>query len=281
LPDPASAREEDRFGTYPMKHVHSRQNPLFRMLVKLATSSRERRERGAAILDGPHLVAMHAASGRSAEALFASESGLVREEVRRLLEEAPAGARAILSDRLFQEIAQVATPVGIGAWVSVPDPGPVPERPGECVLLDAIQDAGNVGSILRTAAAAGLREAYLGPGTAFAWAPKVLRAAQGAHFALAIHESVPLVEIASRFAGQVWVTAGDADLTLYDADLCGPNAWIFGNEGAGVAPELGTPTSRRVAIPMAGGTESLNVAAAAAICLFEAVRQRRASGPGR
>jgi|APFre7841882724_1041349.scaffolds.fasta_scaffold00618_8 TrmH family RNA methyltransferase len=264
-----------------MKHVHSRENPFFRTLLKLATSSRERREQHAAILDGPHLVAMHAASGRTAEAVFASESGLAREEVRRLLEEAPAGARAILSDRLFQQIAQVAAPVGIAAWVSVPDPVPLPARPGECVLLDAIQDAGNVGSILRTATAAGLREAYLGPGTAFAWAPKVLRAAQGAHFALAIHENVPLLEIASRFNGQVWVTAGDAGLALYDADLRGPNAWIFGNEGAGVAPELGTPTSRRIAIPMAAGTESLNVAAAAAVCLFEAVRQRRAARPRR
>jgi TrmH family RNA methyltransferase len=271
-PSPGAARP-----LHAMKHVHSRENPLFRTLLKLATSSRARREQRAAILDGPHLVAMHAASGRTAQAVVASASGLARDEVRRLLEATPARARAILDDRLFAEIAQTATPVGIAAWIEVPDPGPPPERPGDCVMLDAIQDAGNVGSILRTAAAAGVRSAYLGSGTAFAWAPKVLRAAQGAHFVLAIYENAPLAEIAARFPGRVWVTAGDGALPLYEADLCPPNAWIFGNEGAGVAPALALPAAGHIVIPMAEGTESLNVAAAAAICLFEAVRQRRAA----
>jgi TrmH family RNA methyltransferase len=261
-----------------MKHVQSRENPLFRTLHALATSSRERRERRAALLDGPHLVGMHAASGRVAEAVVASESGLHKAEVARLLEEAPARQRAVLSDRLFADIAQVATPVGLAAWIEVPDPGPLPAQPAECVLLDVLQDAGNVGSILRSAAAAGVREVYLAKGSAFAWAPKVLRAAQGAHFSLAIFENAPLADVLARFPGQVLAASADAALALYDADLSGPTAWVFGNEGAGVAPELAAAATQRVKIPMAGGAESLNVAAAAAVCLFEAVRQRRARG---
>lgn len=261
-----------------MKHVQSRDNPLFRSLLKLATSSRARREQRAAILDGPHLVAAHAAAGQVARAVVASESGLERDEVRRLFGDAPAHARAVLADRLFDEIAQVATPVGIAAWIDVPDPGPVPARPAECVLLDAVQDAGNVGSILRSAAAAGIREAYLGAGSAFAWAPKVLRAAQGAHFALAIFEQVALADVVRRFEGAVWLTAAGAGVALYDADLRGPNAWLFGNEGAGVAPELAAAATGRIAIPMVAGSDSLNVAAAAAVCLFEALRQRRGRG---
>lgn len=260
-----------------MKHVHSRDNPLFRTLHALATSSRERRQRRAALLDGPHLIAMHAASGRTAEAVVASETALQKDEVLGLLEATPARQRAVLADRLFAEIAQVTTPVGIAAWINVPDAGPVPARPAECVLLDGLQDAGNVGSILRTAAAAGVREAYLGKGTAFAWAPKVLRAGQGAHFALAIRENVSLAEVAARFEGPVLTTAASGPTTLYDVDLRAPVAWIFGNEGAGVDAGLAARATDVVAIPLARGAESLNVAAAAAVCLFEAVRQRRAT----
>jgi len=257
-----------------MKRVHSRENPLFKSLHRLATSSRERRERRAALLDGPHLVEAFAAHGGTAEAVVASDSGLVHPEARRLLESVPAHSRAVLDDRLFADIAQVTTPVGILAWVTVPDPGPPPSASFDCVLLEEIQDAGNLGSILRTAAAAGVREVCLSKGSAFAWSPKVLRAGQGAHFGLAIRENVALADVVAAFEGAVVATELGAPVSVFDLDLRGPVAWIFGNEGAGISGALADQATRRARIPMPGGAESLNVAAAAAVCLFEAVRQR-------
>ncbi|MCU0803624.1 MAG: RNA methyltransferase [Burkholderiales bacterium] len=260
-----------------MKRVHSRDNPLFRTLHRLATSSRERRERRAALLDGPHLVAAFADRGGVAEAVVASESGLAHPEARRLLDGVAARGRAILDDRLFADVAQVATPVGILAWVTVPEPEPLPRAPFDCVVLEEIQDAGNLGSILRTAAAAGVREIFLSKGSAFAWSPKVLRAGQGAHFALSIRENAALDEVAARFRGSVVATELGAPTSVFEVDLRGPVAWILGNEGAGISDSLAARATVRAHIPMPGHAESLNVAAAAAVCLFESVRQRAAA----
>jgi RNA methyltransferase, TrmH family len=265
------------------KRIASRENALYKTLARLAGSSRARRESRAAILDGPHLVAAFRASGGTADTLVASESGYARDEVRTLFEETPARARVLLADRLFDSLAQVATPTGILAVVTAPGPERVPAALETCLLLEGIQDPGNLGSILRTAAAAGVRQVLLAPGCVFAWSPKVLRAGQGAHFGLSIHEGAPLAALAERFPGQVVVTDPHADASVFDLDLTGPVAWIFGCEGGGVSPELAARATVRARIPMPGSAESLNVAAAAAICLFEQVRQRavadRAGGP--
>jgi len=114
----------------------------------------------------------------------------------------------------------------------------------------------------------------LSKGSAFAWSPKVLRAGQGAHFGLAIRENVALVEVLAAFKGAVVATEPGAPVSVFDLDLRGPVAWIFGNEGAGISGALAEQATHRARIPMPGGAESLNVAAAAAVCLFEAVRQR-------
>jgi TrmH family RNA methyltransferase len=256
------------------KRISSRDNAQFRQLVKLATSSRERKAQGATLLDGPHLVEAYQASGRVAESLVAAEGALDRAEIRTLFERAAARQRLVLPDRLFADVAQVATPTGIAAVIATPGNPPLPERLETCLLLDELQDWGNVGSILRTAAAAGVRQVFLSPGSVFAWSPKTLRAGQGAHFFLSIHEGVDLVALARRHPGRVVATEARARQSLYAADLRGPVAWAFGNEGAGVSPALAAAASMRLRIPMPGATESLNVAAAAAVCLFEQVRQR-------
>lgn len=260
-----------------MKQIQSRDNPLYKTLHRLATSSRERRTSGAALLDGPHLIDAYAAGGGVAEALVTSESGMQRAEVKDLFERVSARQRAVMSDRLFEQCALVASPVGIMAWIAVPDPGPLPEHPADCVLLEEIQDAGNLGSILRTALAAGVREIYLSRGCVFAWAPKVLRAGMGAHFGLTLYENVDLADVAGRFQGEVIATMMAGSDSLHAADLRGPVAWVFGNEGAGISPTLAARATRRLHIPMPGGAESLNVAAAVAICLFERLRQRQVS----
>ena len=137
-----------------------------------------------------------------------------------------------------------------------------------------VQDPGNVGAILRTAAAAGVGQALLGPGCAAAWSPKVLRAGQGAHFALAIHEDADLGAFMADYRGTTAVTCLDGATPLYAATWNGPLAWVFGAEGQGVRRELIDAAGLRIRIPMPGAVESLNVGAAAAICLFESVRRR-------
>jgi TrmH family RNA methyltransferase len=258
-----------------VKRIGARDNAAYKSLARLAASSRARRENHAALLDGPHLVEAFRASGGTAETLVASESGYARSEVRRLFDAAPARSRVLLADRLFDALAQVVTPTGILAVVRKPEPPPLPAAPDTCLLLEGIQDPGNLGSILRTAVAAGVREVLLGPGAAFAWSPKVLRAGQGAHFFLSIYEGVPLAPFGARFGGTVVATDPRAERSVFDLDLAGARvAWIFGAEGAGVSAELAAVATVRARIPMPGGAESLNVAAAVAVCLFERVRQR-------
>ena len=143
-------------------------------------------------------------------------------------------------------------------------------------MLEQIQDPGNLGSILRSAAAAGIRDVFLSKKSIFAWSPRVLRAGMGAHFSLSIHEEVDLFDLLSRREGLALATVTDAATSIYETRLGGPIAWIFGNEGAGVSAQLMQAADARVYIPMSAATESINVAAAAAVCLFEQSRQRLA-----
>jgi len=259
------------------KLVRSRDNQRFKMLRQLAGSTRERRKAGLALLDGAHLVASYRASGGVPEQLIVSESGRARPEVARLADAVPGQGLLILADALFDDIAQVATPTGIIALIRTPRPGPLPAEIQDCVLLENIQDAGNLGSILRSTAGAGIPIALLSPGCAFPWSSKVLRAGMGAHFSLKIFDNADLPAIVPRLSGRLICASGHASASLYQADLRGPLAWVFGNEGAGVSAELCAAATERLRIPMPGKTESLNVAAAAAICLFEQMRQKMAA----
>ncbi|SDH54258.1 TrmH family RNA methyltransferase [Propionivibrio dicarboxylicus] len=259
-----------------MKYIVSRENPRFKALKKLCQSGRERRKARQIVLDGMHLVESLLASGRSPLEIVISDAGKARSEIARFLETGEKCSSVIcLSDALFAELAPVETPSGILAIASMPDEAMRVDLAGDAVLLDGVQDPGNVGSILRSAAAAGFRQVLLSEDCAQVWSPKVLRAGMGAHFLLNLHESVRLPEFLNEYRGLSMATALGADSTgLYEQRLQGAVAWVFGSEGAGVCPDVMASVARRVRIPMPGGCESLNVAAAAAVCLFETVRQR-------
>lgn len=257
-----------------MKKITSRDNATFKLLRSLAESSRERRKQGKTLIDGMHLVTAYAEHFGLPELLAVSEAGTGQDEIRRFLKLHHKAAPLCFSDALFAEISPVATPTGILALISVPAPKPRMKEGGSCVLLDAVQDAGNLGSILRSAAAAGISDIFLGPGCAQAWSPRVLRAAMGAHFALCIHEHAALEKVLRDHSGCSISASLQGDITIYQLDLTGPVAWIFGNEGAGLSGELEKLAQHSALIPMSGKTESLNVAAAAAVCLFEEVRQK-------
>lgn len=261
-----------------MKKITSRDNPTFKELRALAGSTRERRSRNRTLLDGMHLVDAYSARLGAPELLVLNEQGAKSDELRRFLLEHPQTETILLPDALFAEVSPVSTPSGVLAMIGIPAARPRTGHDGSFVLLDAIQDAGNLGSILRTAAAAGMSEVFLGRGCAQAWSPRVLRAAMGAHFQLSIQEHADLAAILQAYPGMSVSTSLASRQSLYALALTGPVAWLFGNEGAGLSPELEILTARSVRIPMPGGTESLNVAAAAAICLFEEVRQKLAVG---
>lgn len=259
-----------------MKTLRSKENALFKDVQKIAGSSRERKTRGMALLEGERLIDAYLRTGGVPEILLASETAFQRTSTRLTFEQTAAKQHVILGNDLLEKISQVVSASGLIAVVKTPAARPLPASLGDCLLLENIQDPGNLGSILRTAAAASIRQVFLSHGCVFAWSPKVVRAGMGAHFTLEIHESVNLLDVASRASGAIVATLPSADGTIDTCDLNGPVAWMFGNEGAGLSADMIGAATHKLAIPMPGLTESLNVAAAAAVCVFEQVRQRRA-----
>ena len=261
-----------------MKHLASRDNPHFKALKKLCLSGRERRKSGRILLDGMHLIESYVQYFGQPEEIVVSESGATRREISRYLERVnPETSVSVLADNLFDDLALVETPSGIMAVVAQPRCALGVNQEIDAVLLDGIQDPGNVGSILRSAAASGFRQVLLSTDCAQAWSPKTLRAAMGAHFQLDIHENCNLTTYLRGYRGQAILTALDAPVSLFTLTLKGPLAWVFGSEGQGIRPEVAESVKLQVRIPMQGASESLNVAAAAAVCLFETVRQRQTS----
>ena len=256
-----------------MKHISARDNSFFKELKKLAGSTRQRRKAGLALLDGIHLLQSCLISRNAPLHIVLTESATHNQEVTALLKEMPSVPVTQLNDSLFAELSELKTPGGVLAVIELPQPAVSIAHSRFCLLLEDIQDPGNLGSIVRSAAAAGCDAVFLSKGCADAWSPKVLRAGMGGHFVLSIHESVDLLATAAEFSGAILATSLKAKKNLYDCDLRGKLAFAVGNEGAGLSQSLLAAATQHVAIPMPGQVESLNVAAATAVCLFEAVRQ--------
>ncbi len=254
-----------------MKYLQSRENPFFKELARLAGSARQRGKHKQTLLDGAHLLAAYLDAGMQPQHLLLNAAALKDAEIGSLLERVNAPVTQ-LDDRLFAELSELKTPGGLLAVIGLPPE--VNSASHFALLVEDIQDPGNLGSILRSAAAAGCDAVYLSAGCADAWSPKVLRAAMGGHFSLQIHEGQDLLAVAGKFSGLLLATGLEAKMSLYDCDLRSDLAFMLGNEGAGLSAGLLKLATQRITIPMPGRVESLNVAAATAICLFETVRQR-------
>lgn len=261
-----------------MNRIASRANPQFKALRLLATAARERRRHGRTLLDGPHLVSSYLDHGHLPVLVAVSEDALTKPEVGVLLDRVRRCEIVCLAPSLFSSIAPVDTPIGILAVVEIPAASV--DRPlGELVvMLDGVQDPGNVGTIIRSAAAAGVTDVLLSAGCADAWAPRTLRAAMGAHFALSVRAGVELGRAVTDFSGKVVALVARDGLLPQTIDLSGRVAFVFGSEGAGLSPGLERQAAVRASIPMARGVESLSVGAAAAVILFERVRQLTGAG---
>jgi TrmH family RNA methyltransferase len=262
-----------------MRRITSRNNPRFNEAARLVASARDRRKAGKCVLEGEHLVAVYAERCGPPETLIVTDDAIARPAVRALADR-HADRTLIVPAALFGELATLPAGVGMLAVVTTPTAGS-PDAAGFCLLLDDVQDPGNVGSMLRSAAASGVERVLLSKRCAFAWSPKVLRAGQGAHFCVAIHEDVDLPAWAEAYrdaGGDVIASVATGGTSLHEAQLTRPVALVLGSEGAGLSPALVACATMRLTIPLSGGVESLNAAAAAAVLLFECVRQRAAAG---
>ena len=257
-----------------MKSIQSRDNPFYKELARLSGSARQRNKSRQTLLDGAHLLAAYLDSGNQPRHILLTAAALQDGEIAGLLQRLQDVPMTQLDDRLFAELSELKTPSGIIALIDLPQPAAAIADSSFSLLLEDIQDPGNLGSMLRSAAAAGCDAAFLSAGCADAWSPKVLRAAMGGHFALHVYEQQDLPAVVNSFPGALLAASLNARRSLYDCDLRGNVAFLIGNEGAGLSAELLKLATHKISIPMPGKTESLNAAAAAAVCLFEAVRQR-------
>jgi TrmH family RNA methyltransferase len=252
--------------------LSSRNNPRVRGWTKLQTDARERRGRRCVLLEGVHLVTTYLDRVGAPRELIVSQAALANSEIAALAGRVTR-TPIIVSNAVFAAIADTEHPVGVAAEIDLPDGGPDLSHSTHCVLIEGVQDGGNLGAILRSAAAFGVDSIVVGPRSADAWSPKVLRAAMGGHFSLRIAEAKDLAQAMSGFTGLKVCTVPRGGKSIATLDLTGRVAWIFGSEGAGVSASLAAQADALAGIEMAGETESLNVAAAAAICFYERTRQ--------
>jgi len=257
------------------KHITSRDNPIFKHLKKLAENARERRSEGKTLLDGVHLIESYCEAFGEPELagleLIIIPEGKSSVEATQLIQQLEHVNTLMFPTLMFAELTPVTSSTGILALVRTPKIVP-PNQVDFALMLEDIQDPGNLGSILRTALGAGVEAVYLSKGCTDAWSPKALRGGQGAQFYLPIIEGVDLVETIQSFVGNTYATAMDGE-SLYAQDLTQATAFVIGNEGAGLSAAAIKAASCRVSIPMHRNLDSLNAAAATAICLFERKRQ--------
>jgi RNA methyltransferase, TrmH family len=250
--------------------ITSRQNPRFKSLVKLISSARDLRAEGLCVLEGEHLISQFVARGLALETLivskdFADKNSFTANEIL-VIPAAHIGA-----------FSELISPQNVIALAKIPKNPPVPAAqlvPFSVLVLEKIQDPNNVGALLRTAAAMGVREAWLSEGCAYAWSQKTLRASQGAQCNIVVRENTELVSALAKFNGEICVTTLTESTSLSNANLSAQRiAFVVGNEGEGVSEAVLKLASVRVRIPMHAGVESFNVGAAAAILLYEWQRQ--------
>jgi RNA methyltransferase, TrmH family len=254
--------------------ITSTHNPRIQQVRTLLGKARDRREAGAFVVEGVRLVEEAAAAGWPFRYLLAGES--LSERGQALVEMLKRRNIAVetVSQSVLDSAADTETTQGILAVVEYKQL-PLPEKLDFVFIPDQVRDPGNLGTLIRSAAAAGAQAVFLPPETTDAFAPKVVRAGMGAHFRLPIL-GMDWAQIRERTSGlQVYLAEMEAELSCYQADFCASLALVVGGEAEGASQPARDLATRQVHIPMPGRAESLNAAVAGAILLFEVVRQRQ------
>ena len=259
-----------------LARIDSPHNPQLKTLNRLLEKAKARQTEQRCVLEGLHLCHTLLDRGGRLERLYLNSRAEHHPEVQALLQRCATTTECVwVAEAALQKMSALHSApevLGVMSLAVLPHPMVMSQ---DKLLLESIRDPGNLGTLLRTAAAAGISQVYLSPDCVDAWSSKVLRAAMGAHFSLQIVSDADLARVLADFSGTKLVTHLAAEHSLYQCDLTSPCAFVFGNEGTGVSDALAA-LAQPVLIPMPGQTESLNVAIAAAVCLFEQVRQRAA-----
>lgn len=260
----------------------STSNPLIKGTLKLKSSP----DRSTGFLiEGPHLVEAALAAGVAFKRVFFTAEFISKKEGKRLLHllERNASLLVELSGAVFSRLSDTETPQGIIAVVSWPEIGLEGLQFKAAPFLavcDGIQDPGNLGTIIRSADAAGADAVVVMPGTCNAFSPKAVRATAGSIFTIPVVQATPdeLRDFLSERDIHLWGTDSRAERSIYEADLSRPSAIALGNEAHGVSEPVRRIVAGSMSIPLVGKAESLNVAMAATAAFYETLRQRRFSG---
>lgn len=258
-----------------MKKITSAQNPLVKKLVQLSEKQSFRNKQKMTIIEGAHLTAEWLKCFGAPDFCVISSSSKRSEEVESIIQKCEElNTETIeLEAKIYSKISPVIEGVGVLFVVKIPENQSV-DFCEDAIILDRVQDPGNLGTILRSAVGFGVKQIICSKGTVSAWSPKVLRAGMGAHFKLQIFENQDLSKAISKIETPIFATSLQAEKSIYDKNFTTKTAWIFGNEGAGVSLELLSKVKNQVIIPQVGQIESLNVAMAVTVCLAEQARQR-------
>ena len=256
--------------------ITSDKNQTVKLAKALLTQARQRKKLGQTVLEGVHLIDAALRSDYPFVQILVAESAQMHSEVQQILTRLPTYTPILtVSDALYASIRSLGTGIDIMAIVTIPTPR-LAAIHEDCLILNDVQDSGNVGTLLRTAAAVGINTILCTSATAQAWSPKTLRAGMGAQFALTVYEGLSNADILDYVKVPLFATSSHTDTLIYEHDLRAPMAWIMGHEGQGVCTEL-MQCATPIALPQPNGQESLNVAIAGSLCLYETLRQRQYS----
>jgi RNA methyltransferase, TrmH family len=252
-------------------HIESRDNPVLKQLRKLTAEPAAYRKQGQIWIEGEHLCLSALQQGCKPEMVVLTETAWKHPTLRHMTLQVPAVR--VIPDAVMPSLSTLETPAPIAfvlrwpgsdaLWVQANKP---------TVVLDRLQDPGNVGAVLRSAAVFGFKQVLALKGTAALWSPKVLRAGMGAHFGLHLLEGLD-VSALDALKTPLIATSSHTTTSLAQTQIPWPCAWVFGHEGQGIDPELAQLCKHQVRIPQPGGQESLNVNAAATVCFYESSRQ--------
>ncbi len=260
----------------PTEVITSDKNQTVKLAKALLSQARQRSKLAQTVLEGTHLIDAALRSDYPFVQLLIADSAKTHPEVQQIISRITTDINILtLSDSLYKSIRSLGSGIDIMAIVEMPVLT-LTEIKTDCLVLNDVQDSGNVGTLLRTAAAVGVNAVLCTSGTAQAWSPKTLRAGMGAQFALTIYEGLSVTDILDNVKVPLLATSSHTDTLIYQHDLRTPTAWIMGHEGQGVCDEL-MQCATPIALPQPNGQESLNVAIAGSLCLYETLRQRQYS----
>lgn len=259
-----------------MTIISSAQNPTIKHAHALLTNHRARKKSGQTVLEGVHLIDAYLAKDLAVDKLIISETAINHPEISPILARIDEKAILIITDKLYKEIRTLGDGVNVMAIIDVPTQT-LATITDDCLILNGVQDAGNAGTLLRSASSVGITTIITTTGSASLWSPKCLRAGMGAQFSLEIIEQVSTDILLKSIQTPLYATSSHVDKVIYDHDLTDKVAWVLGHEGQGVEPAI-LSQATAIALPQPGGQESLNVGVAGSICFYEMLRQRRYQG---